>query len=431
MEPDLGNASEGNAFMKLIISRDRLAGMVGNFLEHYDNALFGLLSPFIAPLFFEEKDPLTALILTYSLLPLGFVTRPLGSLFFGWIGDYFGRREALFLSLTGMATITFAMGCLPLYKDIGSWAPLFLALGRMFQGFFAAGEVAGGAIFVLEHTPAFRKSFISSCYDAGSIGGALLASGLVTLMSARGEIEQGWRYLFWIGGITALIGLFLRWKVSEVSEFLEAPKMARRQFFSVLKKQVRPFLGIFFAAGFSYTTYSLPFTLMNGFIPLVTSLSKTEVMQVNTLLLVYDMLLLPVMGYLADRFGKERVMIAGAISSVLFAVPMFYFLDQASLGTVIAVRLAIISSGVAFSAPYYAWAIERVPPRHRYLILSLAGAFGSQLIGMPTSAICLWLYKTLGWSWAPALYLQATGIMAGLAVFLFMKKEKSLALELK
>ncbi len=431
MEPDLDNASEGNASMKLRIYLDRFAGMVGNFLEHYDNALFGLLSPFIAPLFFEGKDPITALILTYSMLPLGLITRPLGALFFGWIGDYCGRRQALFLSLTGMAIITVTMGCIPLYKEIGPWAPFFLALGRMFQGFFAAGEVSGGAIFVLEHTTPRERSLVSSYYDACSIGGVLFASGFVTLMSIQGLIEEGWRYLFWIGGITAFLGIFLRWKTLEAPGTVETPKMAEGQLFSVLKKYIRPFLGIFFTAGFSYTTYSLAFTFMNGFIPLVTSLSKTQVMQINTLLLIYDMLFLPTMGYLAGRFGKEKVMITGAACSVLFAIPMFYLLDHASLRTVIAVRLTIISSGIAFSAPYYAWAIERVPPRHRYLILSLAGALGSQLIGMPTSAICLWLYKISGWSWAPSLYLQATGALAGLTVFLFMRKEKSLALQSK
>ena len=76
VEPDLDNASEGNSSMNLASYRDRLAGIVGNFLEHYDNALFGLLSPFIAPLFFGGEDHITALILTYCMLPLGIITRP-------------------------------------------------------------------------------------------------------------------------------------------------------------------------------------------------------------------------------------------------------------------------------------------------------------------------------------------------------------------
>ena len=392
--------------------RNRFAGMIGNFLEHYDNALFGLLAPFIAPLFFEQKDPLTALILTYAMLPLGFITKPLGSLFFGWMGDRYGRRLALSASLIGMAIVTIGIGFLPVYKDIGIWAPVWLAVARMVQSFCAAGESAGGAIFVLEHTSANKRGFMSGCYDASTVAGILLASGLVTLMSAQGTITEGWRILFWAGGITAICGIFLRLKAEEGQEFVRAPKVA-----SELGQYKMCFLGIVLASGFSYTTYSLAFTLMNGYIPLITTISKTEVMQVNTLLLIVDMFLLLFFGYLASKIGKEKVMLGGALCSVFFAIPLFSMLQSASLFTVISVRFAIIFFGVAFAAPYYAWAIERVPPRHRYLMISLGGALGSQLIGMPTSAVCLWLYKTLGWSGAPALYLLVVGSFAALVVY--------------
>jgi MFS family permease len=216
-----------------------------------------------------------------------------------------------------------------------------------------------------------------------------------------------------------------------MGEMIKTPKRKKTSWFSILKLYGGPFLGIFFAAGFSYTTYSFAFTLMNGFIPLVTFVSKTEVMQLNTILLLYDMLCLPLMGYLATRLGKEKVMIAGSVCSALFAIPMFSLLDCASPGTIMGVRIAMITFGVAFSAPYYAWAIERVPPPHRYFILSLGGALGSQLIGMPTSAICLWLYQTFGLSWTPGLYLQITSIMGGLSVFLFMRKESIPAFQSK
>lgn len=397
----------------------RLAGVIGNLLEHYDNALFGLLAPFIAPLFFEAEDPVTALILTYGMLPLGFITRPLGSLFFGWIGDCFGRRQALFCSLFGMALVTIGIGFLPVYKEIGIWAPLFLALGRMLQSFCAAGESVGGAIFVLEHTSPSKRGLMSSCYDASSIGGILIASGLVTFMSVQGCIEQSWRALFWAGGITAVFGIFLRWMTTDGAEFTNATKTHNPRWFHALKEYKFPLLSIIIASGFSYTTYSLAFTLMNGYVPLVTSLSKTQVMQVNTVLLIVDFCLLPFFGYLANKFGKERVMLTAALCSALGAIPLFTLLEQATLSTVIVVRVLIILFGVAFAAPYHAWAMERVPPRHRYLILSLGGALGSQLIGTPTSAICLWLYKTLHWSWVPGVYLVVIGAAAGLVVYRF------------
>jgi MFS family permease len=258
--------------------RFRLAGMIGNVLGNYDKALFGLLAPFIAPLFFD-KDPLTALILTYAMLPLGILTRPLGSLFFGWIGDRYGRRQALCYSLLGMAFITLGIGCLPLYKTVGVLAPLGLAAGRMLQSFFAAGEATGASLYILENTAAPKRSLLSGLYGASSMIGYVGASALMTLFCLRGWIDEGWRVLFWIGGITAVFGFFLRLKTPGNPAAAKAPRISILQ---MLRLHQKALLSIIIASGFSYTTYSLPITLMNGFVPLVTPLTRTDVMQVNT-----------------------------------------------------------------------------------------------------------------------------------------------------
>lgn len=416
--------------MSSISSRYRLAGMIGNILENYDSALFYLLAPFIAPLFFDTEKPITALILTYALLSVGVITRPLGSLFFGWMGDRFGRRYSLFFSLTGMAIATVGMGCLPTSRQAGFWAPLLLALGRMLQNFCAAGESASGAIFVLEHTEAQKRSFMSSIYDASSIIGILIASALVTLFSSTvfstlGNeylVEEGWRLLCWFGGITAILGLFLRLKGNEGADFINAPKIRKINLLKLLNAYRAPFIGIIFASGFCYTTYTTAFTLMNGYIPIITSLTKTEVMKINTWLLLLDMFLLPCFGYLASKLGKEKVMFSSALLLAVSAIPLFSLLGHAPLETVIAIRLIIVTLGVAFAATYHAWALELVPPQHRCTILALGCAIGSQLIGAPSAAICLWLYQQMDWVAAPALYLAATGAIASYVIYYFAKQ---------
>src|SRR5262249_38651761 len=100
----------------------------GNFFEHYDTALFGFLSPFLAPLIFPEKDPMTALILTYAMLPLGMLARPFGSLVFGYLGDVYGRKYALFLTLSGMAFISCCTALSPTYNQVGILAPILFCL---------------------------------------------------------------------------------------------------------------------------------------------------------------------------------------------------------------------------------------------------------------------------------------------------------------
>lgn len=395
---------------------NRFLGIIGNFLEHYDLALFGLLAPFIAPLFFVETDSHLALLLTYAMLPLGFLTKPLGALFFGWIGDRYGRKHALFYSLLGMAFISIGIGCLPVYADIGIYAPCFLALGRMLQSFFAAGESTGGAIFVLEHTSETKRTLISSFYDATSVAGILFASGLITWMSSQNLIQDYWRILYWFGGITGVIGVFFRLFSQEVPAFVNASTVETQSWIKKLITHKKTLISIILASGYSHTTYAMGFTLMNGYVPMITMISKTETMEVNTLLLVVDMLLLPFFGYLAHKYGKERLMLSAALCSAITALPAFLLLSHASMSGLILIRLVLILPGIAFAAPYYAWKLEKVPIKDRYLVLAFGGAIGSKLIGASSSSICLGLYYLTKWNGAPGLYLTLIGIAASWAI---------------
>ncbi|MES2198975.1 MAG: MFS transporter [Chlamydiota bacterium] len=412
--------------MTLPASYSRAASLIGNLLEHYDSALFALLAPFIAPLFFYEKDPITALILTYGMLPLGLLTRPLGSLFFGWIGDRLGRRRALFYSLSGTAIVTVGMGVLPVYQTIGIWAPIFLALARMLQSFFVAGESVGGALFLLEHTKKTKRSLFSSFYDISTLGGIFIASIAVSSMSLTGNIEHNWRILFLAGGLTAVLGLFFRYTTKKEPEY--AINIEEKiSIISILKKHKKALLSITLASGFSYVTYAMAFTFLNAFIPLITSLTQTEVIRLNTKLLMIDVLLLPCFGYLAHKIGKGKIMLAGSLCCAIGAIPLFSLLPNSSIYTVTAVRLCIITFGVAFAASYYAWAMELVPKKHRYLILALGSALGSQLIGAPSIACCLWLYKITGLIQAPGLYLTISALGASLVLYRLQSKSMFLA----
>ncbi|MBY0530171.1 MAG: MFS transporter [Rhabdochlamydiaceae bacterium] len=397
--------------------RHYYAGIVGNVLEHYDIALFGFLAPFLSPLFFSSYDHLTGLILTYALLPLGILARPLGALFFGWIGDAHGRKRALCFSLGFMALVTALMGLLPTFATVGYWAPILLALLRALQGFCIAGESSGGAIFILEEIRTLNKSLISSLYSASSIAGILLACGSVAWMAGCGRIEEGWRYLYFLGSLTALVGLVLRMGVVSCNRSLSC-RTARnfRQITQVLRLYFPVLCAIACTAGFSSTTYCQAMTLMHGYIPLITSYSKADVMHWNTYLLLLDLCLLPCFGYLAARFSKESLMRVAAFLSGLLAVPLFLMLPNAAFVTIIAVRVALIVLGVAFAAPWHAWVQELVAREHRYTVISLGTAIGSQLIGSPGPAVGLWIFQKTGWAFAPALYLVITAALAFIAV---------------
>lgn len=443
--------------------------LLGNLFEHYDSALFSMLSPFLAPLFFPHEDFLTALILTYCIIPLGMIARPIGSLVFGYIGDCRGRREALFLSLSGIAIITGLIGFLPTYDQAGIWAPILLSIGRLIQNFFLAGETMGGAIYLIENSPENEKNILSSFYSASTIGGILLASCGVSILCILNIVQTHWRILYFLGCTTAAVIVFLRAKVplklytpgKQVDPFLIGCNSGAAAFFSpaissenacpqfrafetsrstliyptnefseisfkwILKncwEKRQALASIAVASGFSYASYTISLVMMNSFVPLVTAISQTEMMHLNTFLLIADFLLLPAFGLLANKFSREIMMVSSGILALISGLPLFWLLEGASLLFVIVIRLAIVTIGIWFAAPFHAWSQTLVPPACRYTIISFGYALGSQIFGGPTAAISLWLFKQTNWPASAGCYWMFLGLFASY----FVSKKKSI-----
>ncbi len=391
---------------------------LGNLFEHYDSALFGFLSIFLAPMIFPMQDPLTGLILTYAIIPLGMLARPLGALFFGYIGDLYGRNLALFWSLAGMSILSGFIAFTPTYSQVGVLAPIFFCFGRVLQNFFSAGETIGGAVFLLENTPQKHQDLLSSIYSASTIGGILVASFGVTYLSHFGMIEEGWRFLYLVGCLTGVFGCFIRSRMDVNAPSKTSIKMIGTfsHLTSVLWRFRKEILLIAVVSGFSYASYSTALVLMNGFIPLVSSLTKAEIMRVNTGLLVLDFCALPFFGWVASRVSREKMMLFASLSIAICAIPLFLLLKEATLFMVILVRICFVLLGVVFCAPFHAWAQQLIPSAHRYLVIAFGYAIGSQVFGGPTSAIALWCFKQSGQVGSASWYLVALAIGSSLAI---------------
>ena len=317
---------------------------LGNLFEHYDTALFGLLTPFLAPLIFPEKDPMTALILTYAIIPLGMLARPLGSLVFGRIGDVHGRNHALFLTLAGMSFISGCIALSPTYSQVGLLAPLIFCIGRALQNFLAAGETMGGAIFLLENSPEKRHDLLSGFYNASTMGGHLLASFGVFLIGRHNFVDPGWRLLYLFGCITALFGCLIRRSSPSTSK----PSQTKAAIWTHRKA----LLYIAVCSGFGSASYSMALVLMNGLIPLISTMTKPEIMKINTYLLIFDFCALPFFGWIASRVPREKLMLSASLGVALLSIPLLISLEGASLIGIVAVRVTLVIFGVAFFRPF-------------------------------------------------------------------------------
>lgn len=402
-------------------NRRRMASaFLGNIFEHYDTALFALLSPFLAPLFFPDHHPTIALIQIYAMMPLGLLAKPLGSLFFGYLGDTFGRGFALSWSMIGIAIVSALIAFMPTHEHIGSYAAILLTLAKMLQVFFCAGESAGGGIFLLEQTDEKKQDLMSSFYGASTILGVLIASGGVSLLCLTGCIENGWRILFLLGSITALFGFIIRKQNFEEST---APKTSFKEHMKACWSEKTRLIPIAIASAFSYTTYTISLILMNGFVPLVTNVTKTEMMHLNTLLLFIDCIISPFFGWLAHRYSREKMMLMATFSATITGMPLIYLLSGASLFMVVIIRLLLVLMGVWFSATYYSWCQKLVAPNQRYTLLSFGYAMGSQLLGTPAAMISLWLFHQTGLVAAVGLYWVVLAAATSVIILFYRQKE--------
>jgi MFS transporter, MHS family, proline/betaine transporter len=407
--------------MMTITSRRQLwNACFGNLFEHYDTALFGFLSPFLAPLIFPDHEPITALILTYAIIPLGMLARPFGALVFGYVGDVYGREHSLFLTLAGMAFVSGFIAFSPTYLQVGMLAPLLFFFGRALQNFFAAGETMGGAIFILENASEKRHDVLSGFYSASAIGGHLLASVGVYLTGQYYAIDSGWRVLYLFGCITALFGCMIR-----SPSFSPQPSVKVSQTITNLKSRLwsnrKSLIIIVINSGFAYATYSMALVLMNGFIPLVSSLTKAEVMKINSYLLVLDFCALPFFGWVASKVSREKLMLSASLGVVLLAMPLLSSLKGASLLGIIGVRIVLVVFGVAFFAPFHAWAQQLVPPNCRYVVISFGYALGSQLLGSPTAAFALWCFQKTGMTSSLSWYWMVLGLASSISIAMTMR----------
>lgn len=388
-----------------------LAAMIGTGLEYYDASLYGFLAPILTPIFLPTLSPTVALILAYALYPLGIITRPLGAILIGRLGDRLGRKRALILSLTGTAIATGLIGLLPTFASIGFLAPLGIVFLKVVQNFFVAGEYNGGAIFTLEHAKGF-KGFKSGLYCAFTVSGILVAALVATIVA---YLPQGyWRLAFLLSFVTGLFGVFLRKKVPESPEFSQSQSLGVPKKVSFLT-YFRDYrfnaicviaVSIFFAA-----LYQILSAFLIAFVPLVSPLTHETMLLINTIGLTLYMVCLPVFGIVADKLGFQKSMLYAALTCLGLAYPLFLLVDFPSLFNICILKFTLSVLCAWYVSPFHAWVQELFPVNARYQMISLTYSIGSQ-IGSSTPAVVLWCWKLSSYNQIPAFFLVAWSLFA-------------------
>ncbi len=411
-----------------------LRGSAGNLVEWYDVYVYTVFASYFEAQFFDKNDT-NSTVYIYAIFAVTFIMRPVGSWFFGRYADRRGRKAALMLSITVMSGCSFVVAIMPTREILGYWAAVILILARLLQGFATGGEYGTSATYMSEAATANRRGFLSSFQYVTLIGGHVLAQFTLLIALNVLDVDQlhawGWRIGFFIGGIAALVVLWIRRSMDEsLSEsHLEAIREGKDRAAGSLKTLFtthwRPLLLVFLitAGGtVAFYTYSInaPAIVKSTF----GSERALTATWINLLGLIFLMLLQPVGGMISDRVGRRPLLIFFGVGGVLYTYVLLTFLPQTTSPlmafTLTAVGYVIITGYTSVNAIVKA---ELFPAEIRALGVGLGYALANSAFG-GTAPLLFQAAKSNG---NVTLFIVYVTVVIGvsLLVYVFALKNKS------
>ncbi len=410
------------------LRRAIVTGAIGSALEYYDFALYGLASALVFNhVFFPSLGSTAGLLASFATFGAGFLARPLGGLFFGSLGDRIGRKFVLLATVALMGIATTLIGVLP----TGAFGAVLLVVMRLLQGFGAGAEQTGAATLMAEMAPVKHRGFYAALPFVGIFAGLTLATftfGLMQSFLTEAELlDWGWRVPF-LGSIILIgmaIWIRLRLKESPVFEQLEANHAVIQAPMRLMLKTGRlPLVATTLMrlaeTGGSTIYTAVAIAYLTGFAAAQHHLPRAEFAAVGTRAVLIASLLsmftTPLFGAVSDRLGRLTVYKAGAIFSVLWAVPAWWMI---STGDLLWVTVALVG-GFALGAnsmlgSQCSFFPELFGNRYRYSGVALAREIGALLAGGLAPLLGLFLVGLSGGKfWVMGLY------MATLAVLTFI-----------
>lgn len=400
-----------------------LAVGIGNFMEWFDFAIYGYFAAVIGSIYFPSDAAGVSLLSSLAVFAVGFVSRPFGALILGPIGDRFGRKTVLMITVFGMGVFTTLIGLLPGYATLGITAPILLVILRFLQGMMVGGEWSAAGIFLVESAPAHRRASAASVvtFTAGIafLVGTATAAAINANLSDEQVYSWGWRVPFVLSIVMTFIAVFIRRKLNDTPVYHELQeKKANHTLERVSSKdKFNAFvLSFAFSALFLVSLYFF-ITYANNHLVSVLGLSKTNALWLCSASLVVYCILHPLVGRFSDRYGRRKLALFAAAGLTVMAYPIFLLMNTGKPALIL-LGLTILAFLVAISAVMnVVLLVEVFPASIRSTGAALGHNVSSALLAGPGPFIAAALIQYTGNPNVPAWYLAAVSLASLLILY--------------
>jgi MHS family shikimate/dehydroshikimate transporter-like MFS transporter len=414
-------ASNPTTISRAELRRVGWGSFIGTAIEWYDFFVFSAASALvIGPLFFPGANPLVQVLSAFAAFGTGFVARPFGAIFFGYLGDRIGRKKTLIATLLSMGAGTFLVGCLPTAGQIGIAAPILLVLCRLLQGFATGGEWGGATLVAIEFAPDGKRGKYGTFPQLGNGTGIALSTAVFALVSLLPEqqfITWGWRLPFFVSVFLIVIGLLIRKQIGETPSFtkmLANNEVVKNPLVTLFRHDFKSVLRVVGIKLIEGVFAIICFTFVVAFATGNLHVDRTAVLVGSTIAAVLSVPAQYFFGSLSDRVGRRPVLIFGISFLIAFAFPFFWLIET---GNPVLVSLAlVIGFCIGYSAMYSvhtSYFSEMFPPSTRYSALAVSTNIGSVISSGPAPVIAGALVAAAGGSaWMVSIYVIVVAVIS-------------------
>ena len=404
------------------------ASMIGTTIEFFDFYIYATAAVLVFPkLFFPATDPASATLASLATFGIAFLARPIGSALFGHFGDRIGRKTTLVVALLTMGISTVTIGALPTYQTLGFGAPLLLALCRFGQGLGLGGEWGGAVLLAIENAPLNKRAWYGMFPQLGAPLGFFLSGGVFLILSRWLTNQQffafGWRLPFLASGVLVLVGLYVRFTITETPVFraaLERKERVKVPMFVVFRDHSRTLIiGVLVCLATFVLFYLMTvFALAWGTSALGYSREKFLFMQLVDI--IFFAVTIPISAILAER-GRRTALLVVTVAIGAFGLVMAKLFVGGTSQAMIMMALGLALMGMTYG-PLGTVLSELFPTSVRYtgssLAFNFAGIFGASL----APYIATWLAKNYGLQYVG--YYLSTAALLTIVGLLMMRETK-------